>query len=277
MNKSTQSLNFLKPILRLYYKFADVETGRATLSGTVRPLWRDTSIYQGKWNADIAYFNGVVGHIGRAGHGLVADPTFLTNYTNSGNVGMYHSSYYAIDPQYPPTTQLDIWYRQHPKLDIIPRVIDMEISGGLSANRIGEIIWNVVEIIKWRDGVYPILYSRKNLIDPWLAAWTAEQLNTLYYWLARYMSTGAEDPGPPPQPNRLRIERVIMHQTSDHKVDFPGEAASLSIDWDRWMIGDLAQMRNWIHNTWGGGEPQPTWEQAIDAWARGLGYDGPTP
>jgi lysozyme len=64
---------------------------------------------------------------------------------------------------------------------------------------------------------------------------------------------------------------------------FPGPPPP-NYNGDRYSFGDPDIDLDYFNGTvddfrlWAGLEkPQPTWEQAMDVWARGLGYDGPTP
>ena len=79
-----------------------------------------------------------------------------------------------------------------------------------------------------------------------------------YWWLAQYSWFGfREHAGPPTLPKRLRRDRVVLHQTSDHKLAPPGEVQSRSVDWDRWEIGNQDEMELWIAGKWGGAAPPP--------------------
>ena len=59
---------------------------------------------------------------------------------------------------------------------------------------------------------------------------------------------------------------MILHQTADKKSTPAGEAESLSIDWDRWEIGNADQMVAWIQDQWGLGIPGTplTLEQRVE-------------
>jgi len=233
-------------------------------TGTNRPLWRDYSRYQGVVNFDIAKANGVLGMAARAGISYgYTDPWFENNWNGAGQAGIYRTSYHVLYPDQDITRQADNWFRIHPKLEVIPRVIDLELDRNQSANKIADQTWGMSEVVLSRDGVRPIMYSRRLLINQWLSSWTVEMLNQHYYWLAQYSWFGyREHAGPPTLPDRVRRERVILHQTSDHKLAPTGEVQSRSVDWDRWEIGDESEMHKWIDDTWGGSGP-PTTPPAI--------------
>jgi len=230
------------------------------LTGLARPLWRDYSRYQGMVNFDIAKANGVLGMVARAGISWgYTDPFFETNWVGAGKVDMRRSSYHVLYPSESVIRQADNWYRIHPEREVIPRVIDLELHTDQSWKRIADQTWAMSQLVKSRDGIRPIIYSRYLLINQWLQSWTTEMLNDHYYWLAQYSWFGyREHAGPPTLPNRVRRDRVVLHQTSDHKAPFPGEVQSKSVDWDRWEIGNEEQMNQWIDVAWGEGpEPPP--------------------
>ena len=231
------------------------------------PLWRDISSHQGVWNAMVSYKNGVQGAYIRAGYGLAPDTKFAVNYHMAELAYLYRTSYWAVYPNQDMITQLELWYKAHPVLDRIPRVMDVEVQGGKSASYIGAFVEEFAEAIYTRDLVWPIIYSRANLINSWLANWTTANLNRFYYILAQYLYSGAEHPGPVTLPNRVASNRVILHQTSDHKPDFEGEADSLSIDWNRgvnlWKTH--SGMREFIDYQWPATETGLTLEQRVEA------------
>lgn len=136
------------------------------------------------------------------------------------------------------------------------RVLDIELAGdGRGAppaprGKWADLAWKCSEICLERDGKRPIIYSRKNLIDAWLAPyWTADQLNEHYYWLAAYLSNAAvvwrlarglsvEHPGPILLPKKVWPDRLLIHQTGDKTPAFCLErrpTGSGRQDTDRWV------------------------------------------
>lgn len=238
--------------------------------GTSRPLWRDYSSYQIKPNFDVAHANGVLGMAARAGisYGYV-DSFFENNWNEAGRVGMYRTSYHVLYPSQPAIKQADSWYKVHPNIEVIPRVIDLELSTGQTPQKIADVTWQMSEIVYERDGVRPIIYARYMLIQDWLKYWTSAMLAAHYYWLAQYRTLRyIEHAGPPTLPkwtdgtNMISRAQVVLHQTADKKAPFTGElpvvGASKSVDWDRWELGNEAEMHQWIKAAWGEGiEPPP--------------------
>ena len=226
--------------------------------GLSRPLWRDYSRWQGMVDFSIATANTVLGMAARSTISWgYQDAWFPRNWSESKSYGMYRTGYHVIYPDQPVVRQTDNWYNVLPEIDIVPRVIDMEKENGMSAGAIAASMWSMSELVKSRDGIRPIIYSRKGLIDRWLEGWTEEMLNDHYWWLAQYRYLPIEHAGPPDLPNRIRRDRVILHQTADRKPGFLGEVQSRSVDWDRWEIGNEIEMHQWIAQTWKGELPIP--------------------
>lgn len=228
-------------------------------TGIDRPRWVDWSKHQGIVNPDVSKANGVLGTAIRAAISYAyTDPFFHTNYQGAGDVEIYRTSYHVLYPDQSVIKQADNWYRVHPEIDIIPRVIDLELDRGQPWSRIAVVAGQMSEVVLTRDGVRPIIYSRYRLVNEWLQSWTEDMLNDHYWWLAQYSWFGfREHAGPPTLPKRLRRDRVILHQTSDHKLAPPGEVQSKSVDWDRWEKGNQDEMELFIAGVWGGGSPPP--------------------
>jgi len=268
MNQSS-IIPLIKPLYRLYFNIVD-QPNRIASNGLLiadKPLWRDVSSHQGEWDADVSAQNGVQGVFIRASYGLIKDTRFPINYAKASNTSMFRSSYHALYPN----------LSQHPTIEGVPRVLDVEIQGGVSNEKIGWDCWDLSRVILSRDGIRPIFYSRTNLINLWFALWDTNDLDNHFWWLAQYLSSGAEHPGPYNLPNRVSSDRVLIIQTSSHKPDFPGEAESLSIDWNRWELGNKLQMLTWIQDNWHIGSPQDygSWYTDIDLWARTQGFSSP--
>jgi len=223
----------------------------------MNPLWRDYSRYQGQVDFDIAQTMGVCGMATRAGISWgYQDAWFPRNWEEAGRVGIYRTSYHVLYPSESVVRQADNWYKVHPKLDIIPRVIDLEVDNGQSAQRIAAATWEMSETVLERDGVRPIIYSRYLLVNNFLAGWTSEMLNKHYWWLAQYLFDHTrEHPGPPTLPER------------DKKPGFYGEAESAAVDCDRWQLHEGAwDMHAWIADTWGEKPPGPPDEEIEPKW-----------
>jgi hypothetical protein len=236
-------------------------------SGLKRPLARDISSNQGKYNMDVAKANGVLLITMRAAIGWSYQDKFFPGYWEDAE-GIYRNSYHIIHPDLDVIRQADNWYRVNPEIEVIPRTIDLEINKlNLPATQVADTVWKMSEIVKSRDGVRPIIYSRYLLINLWLASWTSEMLNDHYWWLAQYLwDRRREHPGPPTLPDRVRKDRVILHQTADKKPGFYGEAESAAVDYDRWELGSAVDMVAFIEEVWGGHAPPPPVNEYNAGW-----------
>lgn len=226
--------------------------------GLDRPRWMDSARYQGIQNFFIQAANGVWGHVFRAGISWgYEDPCFARNWGESDGVINYTSSYHVIYPDQQIKPQVENWVKIQPKIRIIPRVIDLELENGTPASMIARQVWEMSERVADYDGIRPWIYSRKNLIEKWLVPyWTIEQLNEHFWWLAQYLwDRIREHAGPPDLPKGIQESRVVLHQTADKKSTPDGETESRSIDWDRWELGNVDQMINWIESIYGSSQP----------------------
>jgi hypothetical protein len=228
-------------------------------TGLDRPLWRDYSRHQKFVNSVVAIQNGVHGFAHRATISWgYKDPYFSANWAAFDGYPVYRTSYHVIYPGEPVIRQLDNWYSVHDEIETVPRVLDLELHHNQPVKKIADVTWEMAEIIEARDGIPPILYTRRLLANSWLASWTKEMKNHLWWWLAQYLYNGyIEHPGEPTRPIGVEEERIILHQTSDKKLAPAGEVESKSVDWNRWEIGNKMQMHEWISSNWGGAAPPP--------------------
>lgn len=228
-------------------------------TGLLRPAWFDASAWQQLVNCEVLRLQGFYGGAFRSAISWgYQDAWFKSNYERARQAGMYRTNYFVPYPDQPLARQVDNWYDIAPEIDVIPRVIDLELDRA-PARMIAEFTWNLVQTIIARDGIAPIIYSRKYLIDTWLAPyWTEDMMNTVWWWLAQYLADRVrEHPGPPALPNKVHVDRVVLHQTSDKKPAPTGATVSGTIDWDRWEIGNPNEMHVWIQQNWGGELPVP--------------------
>lgn len=249
MNKNTLANRFAAAVYQLT-QFTEDPTGLD------RPLWRDISKHQGNIDFDIMKAGDVYACFVRSGISWgYKDPRFDEFWAELARVGILRTSYHVIYPDQPVRRQVDNWYQIHPETEVIPRAIDLEVQREASFNQIADATWEMSEFVKARDGMRPIIYTRAGLVDTWLASWDEWMLNDHWWWLAQYLYTPNEHPGPPTLPSLVQEERVILHQSSGKKPGFPGEVQSAAVDWDRWELGDYQDMLQFVANTWGGEEP----------------------
>ncbi|MFC1996981.1 GH25 family lysozyme [Chloroflexota bacterium] len=227
-------------------------------TGLSRPLWRDSARYQGYQNFLIQAANGVWGHAFRMGISWgYLDRFFVQNWRESDGIIPYRTSYHVLYPDQPVESQWKHWRKYHANITGIPRVIDLELHNNTASSVIASQVWKMSELVADHDGLRPMIYSRRLLLNDWLSPhWSETQLNAHYYWLAQYRwDRIREHPGPPTRPDGIYSDRIVLHQTADKKPTPPGEAESKSIDWDRWEIGNEEEMKVWIADKWGAAEP----------------------
>lgn len=253
-----------------------ISTPFEDLTGKIRPLWRDISRYQMYWNHAVAVLHGILGVFVRAGISWgYHDPFFRVNYDGAEGL-MYRSSYHVLYPGESVLKQADkVWYIEQPEIDTIPRCIDFEALKNVTYSQAGDACWEMSELVYSRDGIRPIIYSRYMLIEEYLRTWTPEMFAAHYWILAQYRyARWIEHAGPPTLPKykfsgsagpigkpMIHSSNIILHQTADKKIPFPGEVptpyAGKSIDYDRWELGTEEQMVQFIEGTWNGAPPPP--------------------
>lgn len=150
-------------------------------------------------------------------------------------------AYHVIYPKQSALSQMDNFYRVAGNSR---KVLDFELAGDGGADPVpaspsvqAAILKACSDICLSRDGIRPIIYSRRLLMNAWLVGWTSALLNEHYWWLAEYMiDTAAEHPGPVTLPNRILRGSIIIHQTSDHKSNLGmGVPVKKATDTDRWV------------------------------------------
>jgi hypothetical protein len=227
--------------------------------GLARPFWRDASRHQGLIDFGVSKANGVLGMLLRSTVGWgYQDGFFQRNWAEAGKAGLYRASYHVLWPGLSVIRQADNWYKTNPEIEIIPRVLDVELQHTSSDVQVADAVKRFSDLVLARDGVRPIIYGRYKQLARWFQFLDHSFINDHYYILAQYLwDRVREHPGPPTLFPRLERERVIMHQTADKKPGFPGEAQSSAFDVDRWELGDEADMHIFIGSVWGGEEPTP--------------------
>jgi hypothetical protein len=176
------------------------------------------------------------------------DVTFVRNKSECLARGIPFMGYHVIYPKQTAISQMDNFYRVAGNAR---KVLDFELAGDGGADtspappsQQATILDACSNICLMRDGIRPIIYSRRLLMNVWLVGWTVAMLNQHYYWLAQYLDdTAVEDPGPLTLPNRILRGSVIIHQTSDHKSNVGmGVPVKKATDTDRWVgVMSIAQ------------------------------------
>ena len=248
------------------------------LTGTARPLWRFYSKYDEDVDVSVPVAMGdLQGVLPRCVMGWSGvDETFQGIYDQGGDLGLYRSSVGVFYPSLPVERFCDHWFKHHPTLDRIPRVIDAELFDGQSDAVIGEKLWHSCEYIYQQDGVWPWIYSRYMLLDRWLKYWTTDMLSKPKYYLARYLFDRTREHPGPPVGNMVNVtippENIVLQQTADKKAPYPGETSrSTIVCWERWELGNVNDQNAWIDANYpADGIPKPP--PVDDEWKRQVNY-----
>ena len=242
------------------------------------PLWYDVSSHQGtiRYARLAEAKEKVYGVYIRAGVGLNKDVQFERNWEKCGDYGLYRASYWALYPQYSPDDQLLKWFDICPEIDGIPRVLDLEVGGGITPQYIAEIVEHVSDAILHRDGLRPWIYSRTNLIEKWLVPyWLPEDLNIHFYILAQYDDGDGVEYDGLVVPEGVHIDRILIKQTSD---EIPPDPLSLApecaaIDRNRWLPHDVDGMNDYLVSVYfGGTKPVDCCEELKESFDAHLAY-----
>jgi len=205
-----------------------------------KPFGIDISRWQGNINWDAIAINKrnvkFVGIRATISWGYV-DSWFNRNWVESKRVGLYRAAYHVVYPGVTPSRQIDNFLKVvGDDIGEFPLVLDIELSHNKPPSAIADTILQCATIIEAKTGKKPIMYSRASFIDHFVtgtkspSAW----LNQYDWWLAHYLRSGDEHPGPPKLPKGVIRERCIIHQTTGTGEGFGIESKAL--DYNRWQF-----------------------------------------
>jgi GH25 family lysozyme M1 (1,4-beta-N-acetylmuramidase) len=229
-----------------------------------KPLGIDVSRYQGTvdWDVVAAHEPKVhfVGIRATVCWGYV-DSWFSRNWQEAKRVKLLRTAYHVVYPAENLERQINHFLATVGEdLGEFPLTLDIELDHGLSYKAIRDNIYKCAQLIETRTGKKPIMYSRAGWVnqfitglDPTPPGW----LNQYDWWLAQYLTTTDEHPGPATLPKGVVRERCIIHQTTDKGKGFGVESSRL--DYDRWQ-GDLESL-----STYSGVRMVPTLEERVEA------------
>lgn len=143
----------------------------------------------------------------------------------------------GVDPKNAVREQVKTWLKT-PRSPFFPRQVDYEFSRKYKNIPSASQLLEACNRIEDKEGRPCIIYTRYKLVNTGLATMTTVDLNKRWWWLAQYrlnqMIMG-EHRGPPTTPNRVRQDRIIIHQTADHLAPPLGFTPNAkSMDYDRW-------------------------------------------
>lgn len=223
----------------------------------------DISKYQSSQNGKILQdFDALANHsekvsfiFARAGVSWgYKDPCFDYYWSEMARIGVCRGAYHYLYPSQSVQRQMD-WFLSiaHNRTEHDRLALDLETTNGLYRQQVTDFLNNCLEYLKQRTGRYPILYSRKTWLDPYV---DMRQVPEVDLWIARYASIppgkkyAPEYPTPPELPNHTH--NWLIHQVGDKMP--PIGCQSKTMDYDRWN-GDEAAVRAYFGYT--GEEPAP--------------------
>jgi len=184
------------------------------------------------------------------------DPCFDYYWAEMARIGVCRGAYHYLYPSQSVKRQMD-WFlsitskrTEHDRL-----ALDLETTNGLYRQQVTDFLNACLEYLKERTGRYPILYSRKSWLDPYV---DMRQVPEVDLWIARYASIppgkiyAPEYPTPPELPNHTH--NWLIHQVGDKMP--PIGCQSKTMDYDRWN-GDEASVRAYFGYTDGETPPEP--------------------
>jgi len=229
------------------------------------PFGIDVSRWQDKMNWDaVASHASSVQFAGiRAGVSWgYQDSWFRWNWDESKRVGIPRGAYHVVYPGESVQRQMDAFLATVGEdRGELPLILDCELDHGLSVVQINRTIEGCVDYLYQKTQRMPLLYTRANWVDTYITgkgtppAW----LQSVDWWLAQYLKSGVEHPGPVAIPKGVKAERVLIHQTSDKGKPIGCGAAIKTMDYNRWIGTGSRSITEYLRGT-APAKPEPTAE-----------------
>ena len=157
------------------------------------------------------------------------DAWFPRNWQEAKRVGILRMAYHVVFPSEDATRQVDNLMKMLGQdIGELPPVLDCELDQGQSPEHISNVILSMARLIEARTGKRPIIYSRALWVNEFMAG--ATWLDSYDWWLAQYLFTPDEHPGPPMLPTG--VSKWLIHQTTSQgpPIGISGQV----MDYDRW-------------------------------------------
>src|SRR5256885_10368302 len=156
----------------------------------------DVSYYEGTIDWPKAHANGVEFAFVRVSDGLTFhDPKFVTNWNGAKSAGVIRGVYQFFRPNDDATAQADLVVAAlggHYTSGDLPPVIDVEVTGGLSAKSVAAKVRTWVDRVQSKLGVAPIIYTGTYFWRDQVGGPLTFANNPM--WLPRFSSRTGEDP-----------------------------------------------------------------------------------
>lgn len=205
------------------------------------PFGIDVSYYQGIINWDViaahepkVEFAGIRAAISWG----YKDTHFDRNWSEARRVGIPRTAYHVIYPEEDPVRQMAHFLDcLGDDLGELPLSLDVELSHDATPAEYKTNLLKALKYLQEQTQRRPIIYSRASFINYFVTgvgntppAW----YSNYDWWLAQYLSSGEEHPGPPTMPLGVPRERCIIHQTSGSGEPFGVQSGAL--DYNRWQF-----------------------------------------
>ncbi len=144
----------------------------------------DLSRYQSEVNFDTIVKQNIHFAFLKATEGRnYIDPLFLSNWDESGRVGLRRGAYHFFSPSIPARQQAAHFVR-HVKLEHgdLPPVLDFESTANLSREQIVESLTQWIDVVEKNYGLKPIIYTNYKLYNKYIAG----TFDDYPIWIAKY-------------------------------------------------------------------------------------------
>ncbi len=208
------------------------------------PFGIDVSRYQGiiDWDMTAAHVDPTVEFvIMRAAISWGYKDTYLDrNWAESRRVGIPRGAYHVFYPTEDPVRQMDHFLNcVGEELGEFPLTLDIELSHDATPAQYQANLLRALQYLQEVTHRKPIIYSRATFINA-VVTGTDQEPPDWYadydWWLAAYLLSGEEHPGPPRLPYGVPRSRVIIHQTSDRGDGPAFGMQSAALDYNRWQF-----------------------------------------
>jgi lysozyme len=200
----------------------------------------------------------------KASQGLAPDPDFATLWPAAKEAGLLRGAYHFLTWNTSPEFQASNFYT-YLKNDPgeLPPVVDFEWWSTVPPTAFDKL-YCFLEMLKQLSKKTPIIYTGPSF-------WQTYGKKDLYWkqyglWIAHY---GVDTPTVPVP---WSFWQFWQHSSHGDGARFGMESKSVDLDY---FNGTLDELRAYVGQP--APAPQATWAQAITAWARRQGYDGPEP
>ncbi len=167
------------------------------------------------------------------------DPTFTTNWTNSGTAGVIHGAYHFFHPMDDPVAQADYMVQKCgiPQAGDLPLALDLEVTDGQSGATVKQTTEAFLQEIVNKTGTMPIVYTSASFING-LGAGNAPNIGGYPLWVAHW-NPPSGCPSLPPE----WTDWTIWQSSSTGTV--PGIMGMNNVDIDQFN-GTLSDLQSFV-------------------------------